>query len=63
MESIKYEELEKMIENILPLEDVRHYVLKLLGYCLYGKNEIKKMYFLSGKGNGKSLLIKLIEKT
>ena len=60
----KYDELDTMIEQILPIERVRHYVLKLLGYCLYGKNEIQKFFCWSGIGsNGKSVLLELLENT
>ena len=63
-EGIEYDGLNKMLEEILPIKNVKHYVLKLLGYCLYGKNEIQKFFCWSGIGsNGKSILLELIEKT
>lgn len=57
-ENAQYDELEEAIEKILPIDNVRHYVLKLLSYCLLGKNEIQKMFCFSG--NKKYILNKNI---
>jgi len=60
----KYKGLSKMIEEIMPNENVRKYFLKLIAYCLSGDTHKQKFFTCSGIGaNGKSLLFELISKT
>ena len=55
-------ELKKIISQILPIEPVREYFLKILSSCLSGKQYFEKFFVLTGSGsNGKSKLIDLIQ--
>lgn len=55
-------EVKKFLAEILPNKAVRDYTLYYLASCLYGENDQQKLVVMTGEGgNGKSLLIKLIE--
>ncbi len=55
-------EVKKFLSEILPIKTVRDYTLYYLASCLYGENDQQKLVVMTGEGgNGKSLLIKLIE--
>ena len=61
-EKKKPDELRKIIEQILPIEEVRKYTMKLFSICLNGNIKIQKVHFLNGNGsNGKSLIIALLK--
>ena len=61
-DSIEIIELKKIIGQILPIEPVREYFLKVLSSCLSGKQWFEKFFVLTGSGsNGKSKLIDLIQ--
>ena len=48
------------IEQVMPEEDMREYVIRLLASFLYGSQRDQKFHIWTGSGsNGKSLLIKL----
>ena len=58
--------LERFLEDILPAEDVREFLLMNIASCLLGQENIEQeFYILTGKkgSNGKSLLCSLIERT
>ncbi|KAJ3280830.1 hypothetical protein HDU79_011323 [Rhizoclosmatium sp. JEL0117] len=49
--------INEFFESILPEEDTRNYVKKLIGSCLAGSNEVQRFHvFTGGAGNGKSTL-------
>lgn len=53
---------EKFMEEVLPDEDVRHYVHKAVGYSLTGNMREHVFFFLYGGGrNGKSTFVKTLE--
>lgn len=55
-------DVKKFLSEILPNKAVRDYTLYYLASCLYGENDQQKLVVMTGEGgNGKSLLIKLIE--
>lgn len=55
-------EVELFLQQILPEEDVRLYVVKYLASCLSGCNEAQKFHIWTGTGaNGKSMLMNLME--
>ena len=55
-------EVKLFLEQILPEEDVRDYVVKYLASCLSGTNEAQKFHIWTGTGaNGKSMLMNLME--
>lgn len=57
-------ELSRFIEKVMPLPDVRKYILTLLASFLNGKNDQQKFHIWTGSGgNGKSTLIELFEKS
>ena len=57
-------DLENFLQEILPIKAVREYLLYYLSTCLHGENEHQKFMVFTGEGgNGKSLLIKLIEES
>jgi len=61
---ISSDELNTMLEQIIPNEQLRKYFLKLVASCLSGESVIQKFFCCSGIGaNGKSLLFDLISKT
>ena len=56
-------EVEYIFEQIIPSENVRKYVLKILGFCLIGKNEINDLYIFSEyKNESIRFLMDIIEK-
>jgi P4 family phage/plasmid primase-like protien len=55
-------EVKRFLAEILPNKSVRDYTLYYLASCLYGENDQQKLVVMTGEGgNGKSLLIKLVE--
>jgi len=55
-------DVKRFLCEILPIKAVRDYTLYYLASCLYGENDQQKLVVMTGEGgNGKSLLIKLIE--
>ena len=57
-------ELDEIIKQIIPNENIKKYVLKLLGYCLFGKNELNNIFVFSEySANLMRFFINLIEKT
>jgi len=55
-------EVKLFLEQILPEDDVREYVVKYLASCLSGTNEAQKFHIWTGTGaNGKSMLMNLME--
>jgi P4 family phage/plasmid primase-like protien len=57
-------QLNEFIHKILPYEDVREYTLRFLSSCLSGEVMEHKFYMWTGSGgNGKSLLVKLLQHT
>ena len=55
-------EIMDFIIKILPIDDVRYYVLKHLGSCLTGDTKDELLHIYVGEGaNGKSTLVRLIE--
>lgn len=55
-------DVNNFMAEILPVKSVRDYTLFYLASCLYGENDQQKLVVMTGEGgNGKSLLIKLIE--
>ena len=58
------ENIEIFLEQILPNDDVREYVLKLFSSFLSGKTGDEKIHFWTGSGgNGKSKIIELFERS
>ena len=58
----EYDELSKFLKEILPIKDVRNYVLTICASCLDYINKEEKFYIFEGKGrNGKSKLIELLQ--
>ena len=58
--------LKKFLEDILPIENVRNFLMKHIASCLLGQENIEQEFFImTGKkgANGKSVLTKLIENT
>jgi P4 family phage/plasmid primase-like protien len=56
--------VEELINQILPIERVRNYVLNLLSSFLHGSNKEQKFHIWTGVGsNGKSMLIDFYKKT
>lgn len=63
-ESEEYKCLLEFIENIYPIERVRHYMLKFFASLLDGVQRNQKFHILIGAGsNGKSTLINLLQAT
>lgn len=59
----KSPELLKFIESVMPVEDVRDYLLTLFALCLFGCNYEQIFPILSGVGsNGKSSIIDLMRR-
>lgn len=57
-------EIQGFFAKLFPKENVREYTLTLLSSCLEGANKEQKFYIFTGVGsNGKSLLIRLMNKT
>jgi len=55
-------EVKKFLKEILPNKKVREYALYYMATCLHGENEQQKLLVFTGEGgNGKSLLIQLLE--
>ena len=55
-------ELMKYLEQVFPVPEVRHYMIKDLSSILYGKNSEKQMRIWIGETNGsKSILAKIIQ--
>ncbi len=60
----KMSKVEELINQILPIERVRNYVLNLLSSFLHGSNKEQKFHIWTGVGsNGKSMLIDFYKKT
>lgn len=58
------DKLNEVIEQILPNENVRKYVLKIFGSCLSGEVKNQKFFCFSGSGsNGKSFIIDILKNT
>jgi P4 family phage/plasmid primase-like protien len=63
-EDNKVNEIMKFIKQVLPIEAVREYILKVLATTLDGSTKQEKFYIFSGcGGNGKSKLIELLDLT
>lgn len=59
-----YEAVMDFFSKLFPIEDEREYMLTLLASCLEGTNREQKFYIMTGVGsNGKSQLVRLINKT
>lgn len=57
-------ELDDFINKILPIEDVREYTMRFLSSCLSGEVPVHKFNIWTGSGgNGKSMLVKLMNNT
>jgi len=57
-------DLDDFFLKVLPYEDVREYTLRFLSSCLSGEVTDHKFYMWTGSGgNGKSLLVKLLQHT
>ena len=57
-------DLDDFFKKVLPYEDVREYTLRFLSSCLSGEVNEHKFYMWTGSGgNGKSLLVKLLQHT
>ena len=57
-------DLDDFFLKVLPYEDVREYTLRFLSSCLSGEVTEHKFYMWTGSGgNGKSLLVKLLQHT
>jgi len=57
-------DLDDFFNKVLPYEDVREYTLRFLSSCLSGEVPDQKFYMWTGSGgNGKSLLVKLLQHT
>jgi len=60
----KIKQVEYFLNKVLPIENVRNYVLNLLASFLHGMNKEQKFHIWIGSGsNGKSTLIDLYKKT
>jgi putative DNA primase/helicase len=62
----KKRSLEKFLQEILPIKEVREFLLLNIASCLLGEeNKEQEFYILTGKkgSNGKSLLCRLVEQT
>jgi P4 family phage/plasmid primase-like protien len=60
----KMNQVEELINKILPVEEIRKYVLNLLASFLHGDNKEQKFHIWTGVGsNGKSMLIDFYKKT
>ena len=54
--------LDRFIEQIIPVKEVRDYTLRFLSKCLSGENRDEGFYIWTGSGgNGKSKLIELMQ--
>jgi P4 family phage/plasmid primase-like protien len=61
-QSTKAAEMNTFLSQVLPQNDVREYVLKLMGSFLCGRISDQKFHiWIGGGGNGKSTLIQLFE--
>jgi P4 family phage/plasmid primase-like protien len=61
--NLNYEPMIKFLSEILPNENVRKYFITRLSTCVSGHNKEQDLHIATGKGsNGKSLLVKLIDK-
>lgn len=57
-------EVYAFLKQILPINNVFEYVMKVLASCLSGDNKDENVYFFTGEGgNGKSKLIELMKLT
>ena len=57
-------DIDDFISKILPIEDVREYTLRFLSSCLSGEVPVHKFNIWTGSGgNGKSMLVKLMNNT
>lgn len=55
-------DVKKFLKEILPNKKVREYAMYYMSTCLHGENEQQKLLVFTGEGgNGKSLLINLLE--
>ena len=62
--SPEVKEVKKFIKQILPNKAVRDYAMYYMATCLHGDNEQQKLVVFTGEGgNGKSLLISLLEES
>jgi P4 family phage/plasmid primase-like protien len=58
------EDIMTILGQIMPIENIAHYLLKSFGSCLSGYTKKQKVLLLNGEGsNGKSLLMALMKKT
>ena len=58
------EQLIMYLQQLLPDDKLKHYVFKLLGYCLYKEFNLQQLFVFTGyDSNGKKLFIKLIKET
>jgi P4 family phage/plasmid primase-like protien len=56
--------VEELVNKILPIEDIKNYVLTLFSSFLHGSNKEQKFHIWTGVGsNGKSMLIDFYKKT
>jgi P4 family phage/plasmid primase-like protien len=63
-EDDKVKDIMRFISQVLPIEEVREYVMKILASTLDGSTKQEKFYIFSGSGgNGKSKLIELLDLT
>ena len=54
-------EINKLLNNVFPVEEVRTYFLQHLSTLLIGGNEAQKFHILTGSGsNGKSMMMNLV---
>jgi P4 family phage/plasmid primase-like protien len=61
-DDVQTKEIMTFFKQIQPDQEVRDYLLKILGSCLVGGNKEENFYILTGNGsNGKSKLMELIK--
>lgn len=60
----EYNNINSIVEKILPNKEIRNYLLYHLASCLHGQKNEQNVIILTGSGaNGKSLLMSLMSKT